>query len=175
MLAGSRLRAVHARVYGTTRHGRQYTAEDPHLLAWVHACLVASFLEIVTRGGLSLTPRQQDDYIYEQVRTAMLVGLEPEEVPHDRASLVAYFRRLRPALAVTPQPPRQPRCVVAASGRAAARAPPGTVPPGPTSPGSPSPRCHRGHGGSTPCRSCPGLPVSANRPPPWRCASCGRR
>jgi uncharacterized protein (DUF2236 family) len=103
MLAGSRLRAVHARIYGTTRQGRPYAAEDPHLLAWVHACLVASFLEIVTRGGLSLTPQQQDEYIGEQVRAAMLVGLEPEEVPHDRASLVASFRRIRPALAVTPQ------------------------------------------------------------------------
>lgn len=102
MLAGSRLRAVHARIYGTTRSGRPYTATDPNLLTWVHACLVASFLEIVTRGGMSLTGQQQDDYIGEQVRAATLVGLEPHEVPRDRASLVAYFRRLRPALAVTP-------------------------------------------------------------------------
>jgi uncharacterized protein (DUF2236 family) len=102
MLAGSRLRAVHARVHGTTRSGRPYTADDPNLLAWVHACLVASFLEIVTRGGMSLTGQQQDDYIGEQVCAATLVGLEPHEVPRDRASLVAYFRRLRPALTVTP-------------------------------------------------------------------------
>jgi uncharacterized protein (DUF2236 family) len=119
MLAGSRLRALHARVHGTTQHGRHYAADDPILLTWVHACLVASFLEIVTRGGLSLTPTQQDDYIAEQVRTATLVGLEPDEVPGDRASLVTYFRRLRPALMVTPaaqaavlsvadEPPRQP-------------------------------------------------------------------
>jgi len=102
MLAGSRLRAVHARVYGTTRQGRPYSAEDTFLLAWVHACLVASFLELVTRGGLPLTPAEQDGYIAEQVRAAMLVGLEPDQVPHDRASLVAYFRQLRPTLAVTP-------------------------------------------------------------------------
>jgi uncharacterized protein (DUF2236 family) len=102
MLAGSRLRAVHARIYGTTRQGRLYTAEDANLLAWVHACLVASFLEIVTRGGLPLSRQEQDAYIGEQVRAAMLVGLEPDEVPHDRASLVAYFRQLRPTLAVTP-------------------------------------------------------------------------
>jgi uncharacterized protein (DUF2236 family) len=102
MLYGSRLRAVHARIYGTTRQGRPYTAEDSNLLAWVHACLVASFLEIVTRGGLPLSPQEQDAYIGEQVRAAILVGLEPDEVPHDRASLVAYFKQLRPALAVTP-------------------------------------------------------------------------
>lgn len=102
MLAGSRLRAVHARIYGISRQGHPYTALDPALLVWVHVCLVASFLEIITRGGLTLTPRQQDGYIAEQVRAATLVGLEPDEVPHDRASLVAHFRRLRPALAVTP-------------------------------------------------------------------------
>jgi uncharacterized protein (DUF2236 family) len=102
MLAGSRLRAVHARIFGTTRQGRPFTADDPNLLAWVHACLVASFLEIVTRGGIALTLQQQDEYVAEQVRAATLVGLEPDEVPHDRASLVAYFRKLRPALEVTP-------------------------------------------------------------------------
>ncbi|HET9655797.1 MAG TPA: oxygenase MpaB family protein [Kineosporiaceae bacterium] len=101
MLAGSRLRAVHARIYGTTRSGRPFAAEDPGLLAWVHACLVASFLEIVTRGGLSLPGRAQDGYIAEQVRTAALVGLEPGEVPRDRAELVAYVRQVRPSLAVT--------------------------------------------------------------------------
>jgi uncharacterized protein (DUF2236 family) len=102
MLAGSRLRAVHARIYGTTRTGRPYTAEDPSLLAWVHVCLVASFLEIITRGGLCLTGAEQDAYIAEQVRTATLAGLEPGDVPKDRDGLVAFFRRLRPVLAVTP-------------------------------------------------------------------------
>lgn len=102
MLAGSRLRAVHARVFGFTRQGRPYTAQDPDLLTWVHACLVASFLEVVTRSGFSLTPQEQDDYIAEQVRTATLVGLEPDEVPHNRACLLRYFRRVRPALVVTP-------------------------------------------------------------------------
>ncbi len=102
MLAGSRLRAVHARVYGTTRQGRPYSAEDPSLLVWVHNCLVASFLEIVTRGGLSLPAPDQDRYIAEQVRSAMLVGLEPDDVPRDRAGLVQYFHEVRPALRVTP-------------------------------------------------------------------------
>lgn len=101
MLAGSRLRAVHARLDEITWQGQLYTAEDPNLLGWAHACLVASFLEIVTRGGLVLTPQQQDDYITEQVRLATLVGLEPDKVPHDRSSLVAYFRQVRPTLALT--------------------------------------------------------------------------
>lgn len=102
MLAGSRLRAVHAQIHGTTRAGRPYAAEDPGLLGWVHNCLVASFLEIVTRGGMSLSAAEQDTYIAEQVRAAMLVGLEPDEVPRDRTALRDYFRRARGALVVTP-------------------------------------------------------------------------
>lgn len=98
MQAGSRVRAVHARIQGVTPDGAGYTAEDPQLLAWVHCCLVASFLEVTTRGGLRLTGAEQDQYIAEQVAAAMLVGLEPEEVPHDRAQLIDYFRVIRPVL-----------------------------------------------------------------------------
>jgi uncharacterized protein (DUF2236 family) len=102
MFAASRVRAIHARVHGTLPTGIGYEAEDPQLLAWVHCCLVASFLEVVTRGGLALTGAEQDTYIAEQVRAAMLVGLEPDEVPHDRAALQDYFRVIRPALECTP-------------------------------------------------------------------------
>ncbi len=102
MLAGSRVRAVHARVRGVMPDGVGYAADDPQLLAWVHCCLVASFLEIVTRGGLSLSGADQDRYIAEQVKGAILVGLEPDEVPNDRARLVEYFSVIRPVLEVTP-------------------------------------------------------------------------
>lgn len=101
MFAGSRVRAVHARVSGVTASGVPYRADDPQLLAWVHCCLVASFLEVITRGGLRLSGAEQDRYISEQVAGAMLVGLEPEEVPHDRAQLLDYFRVIRPVLDCT--------------------------------------------------------------------------
>ncbi len=102
MLAASRVRAIHARVRGTLPGGVEYAADDPQLLAWVHCCLVASFLEVLTRGGVSLTGAEQDGYVAEQVKAAMLVGLEPDEVPHDRAGLHDYFRVIRPALVCTP-------------------------------------------------------------------------
>jgi uncharacterized protein (DUF2236 family) len=101
MLAASRVRAAHARVHGTLPGGIGYSADDPQLLAWVHCCLVASFLEVVTRGGLALTGAEQDSYIAEQVKAGMLVGLEPDEVPHDRAGLQDYFRVIKPALECT--------------------------------------------------------------------------
>jgi uncharacterized protein (DUF2236 family) len=102
MLAASRVRAIHARVRGTLPTGVEYAADDPQLLAWVHCCLVASFLEVLTRGGVSLTGAEQDQYIEEQVKAGMLVGLEPDEVPHDRAALLDYFRVIKPALECTP-------------------------------------------------------------------------
>jgi uncharacterized protein (DUF2236 family) len=102
MLAASRVRALHARVRGTLPSGVEYAADDPQLLAWVHCCLVASFLEVLTRGGVALTGAEQDQYIEEQVKAAMLVGLEPDEVPHDRTALLDYFRVIKPALECTP-------------------------------------------------------------------------
>jgi uncharacterized protein (DUF2236 family) len=101
MSAASRVRAIHARVRGTLPSGVEYAADDPQLLAWVHCCLVASFLEVLTRGGVTLAGAEQDQYIEEQVKAAMLVGLEPDEVPHDRAALLDYFRVIKPALECT--------------------------------------------------------------------------
>jgi uncharacterized protein (DUF2236 family) len=102
MLAASRVRASHARVHGTLPGGVSYAADDPQLLGWVHCCLIASFLEVTTRGGLVLAGAEQDCYIEEQVREAMLVGLEPDEVPHDRAGVQDYFRVIKPALECLP-------------------------------------------------------------------------
>ena len=102
MRAGSRVRAVHARINGRTPDGLVYSAEDPELLGWVHCCMVGSFLDVVVRGGLALTADEQDRYVAEQVRAAMLVGLEPDAVPPDRLALARYFRTMRPQLRVTP-------------------------------------------------------------------------
>lgn len=112
MLHGSRVRAVHARINGRTAEGVEYSADDPQLLAWVHCCFVASFLEIVTRGGARLSGPEQDAYIAEQVRSAMLVGLEPDEVPHHRAGLLDYFRVIRPLLYSSPGAQRAATVVV---------------------------------------------------------------
>ncbi len=102
LLAASRARAVHHRVKGVCEDGDPYDAEDPDLLAWGHACLVASCLELATRAGLRLSGDEQDVYVREQARVAVLVGLEPPQVPQDRRELRALIRRSRPALRCTP-------------------------------------------------------------------------
>ena len=45
------VRRVHLTVSGTTPDGRRYSADDPDLLAWVHATEVDSFLESFLRYG----------------------------------------------------------------------------------------------------------------------------
>ena len=45
------VRRVHLSVSGTTPDGRRYRADDPDLLAWVHATEVDSFLEAFLRYG----------------------------------------------------------------------------------------------------------------------------
>ncbi|HEX8495730.1 MAG TPA: oxygenase MpaB family protein, partial [Actinomycetales bacterium] len=77
-------------------------ADDPDLLAWVHNCLVDSALEVLPRAGVPLSDEDADRYVEEQVRSAVLVGLDTTEVPHDRAGLADYFTQVRPQLRATP-------------------------------------------------------------------------
>jgi uncharacterized protein (DUF2236 family) len=113
LVAAARVRATHARVTGTTPDGQTYAADDPELLTWVHCCLVDSFLNVPLRAGLALTAVERDAYVREQVASAVLVGLEPDAVPQDRAGLADYFARVRPALACTPAARRAVAVVIA--------------------------------------------------------------
>lgn len=102
LTAGAQVRAVHA---GRTGHepetGLRYRVDDRELLRWVHCCLVDSFLSVVSRGGLRLSSREADAYVGEQVRAAVLVGLEPDDVPHHQWGMTAYFSGVRMQLRVT--------------------------------------------------------------------------
>ncbi|MFN8075885.1 MAG: oxygenase MpaB family protein [Kineosporiaceae bacterium] len=98
MTAAARVRAVHATVAGVSPEGRPYRADDPELLRWVHCCLVDSFLSVPVRGGVSCTQEEQDRYVAEQVASAVLVGLDPEDVPTTVAQVRATLREFRPRL-----------------------------------------------------------------------------
>ena len=47
----AQVKAIHARVNGTARDGREYSALDPHLLMWVHCTEADSFLRARQRYG----------------------------------------------------------------------------------------------------------------------------
>ena len=100
--AGRRVRAVHERVRGIdTVTGRPYFAGDPELLAWVHNCLVDSFLAAYRRFVGPLSAADADRYLDEMVRQAELADTPPRLVPRTEAALQRYLRAMETELQLT--------------------------------------------------------------------------
>lgn len=96
------VRAVHARVSGTTAEGAPYRASDPHLLAWVHAAEADSFLRAHQRyGARPLDGAGCDGYLADAARVAEALGVP--DPPRDRTELAACLAAYRPELRTTPQ------------------------------------------------------------------------
>ena len=93
---------VHEYVTGTTTSGVTYRANDPHLLAWVHACEVESFLVAYRRyGACRLSPAEQDEYVADMAVIADALGAErPPRTVHE---LRHTLRRFQPELRTIPQ------------------------------------------------------------------------
>ncbi|UBU12209.1 oxygenase MpaB family protein [Nonomuraea gerenzanensis] len=101
---GRRVRAIHRALrVRDPETGRTHRVDDPELLLWVHCAEVSSYLEVARRGGLGLSERQADRYLYEQRRSATYVGLHLDDVPGSCAEMDAYFKQVRPVLRVTPE------------------------------------------------------------------------
>ncbi|MFC6885942.1 oxygenase MpaB family protein [Actinomadura yumaensis] len=93
---GARVRGVHRRLRITDPDGGPVRrVDDPELLLWVHCAEVASYLEVIERGGLRLTPAERDRYYDEQRHTATYVGLHADEVPGSVAEMREYFAAAR--------------------------------------------------------------------------------
>ncbi len=100
--AGAHVRALHALMQAVDpESGHAYRVDEPELLAWVHCCLVNSVVDVLRRSGVAMDAGDADRYVAEQVRAAVLVGLEPDDVPSTSQDLEAYFRDVRPQLRVT--------------------------------------------------------------------------
>ncbi|MFI1203656.1 oxygenase MpaB family protein [Streptomyces sp. NPDC020883] len=102
--AGAAVRGLHRRLTATDPDtGERYRIDAPELLLWVHCAEVDSYLQVLRRSGHPLADRQADRYLDEQRTSARLVGLDPDTVPGDTAAFAAYFDRVRPDLAPTPE------------------------------------------------------------------------
>ncbi|MFD9378094.1 oxygenase MpaB family protein [Streptomyces sp. NPDC059999] len=100
--AVDRVRAVHERVRGRTPDGQAYHAADPHLLGWVHAAEVDSFLRAHQRfGAHPLDPAGCDAYLADTARVARALGVQ--DPPRNRAELARLLAEYRPELRATPQ------------------------------------------------------------------------
>ena len=92
LAAAAWVRKIHVHVRGTDPEtGLPYSAEDPSLLLWVHAGMVDSIVEVVTRYGRQLDQSDADRYVAEMVPFAEIVGVPRDEVPTTAASLRAYI------------------------------------------------------------------------------------
>lgn len=91
--AAASVRAVHAHL----------KLDRPDWLLWVHAAFVESLLDSYRRSGAPLTDAEADAYVDEQRIAARLIGLDPNEVFADVASLRAYVAEEVPGLAATPE------------------------------------------------------------------------
>ena len=100
-LAVARVRRVHDRVTGVAADGRAYTANDPHLLRWVHVAEVDSFLTAHSRYGAEpLTAAERDDYVRDTAVVARALGVPAP--PESVQALRDQLRMFRPELAGTP-------------------------------------------------------------------------
>ncbi|MFI1046281.1 oxygenase MpaB family protein [Streptomyces griseoruber] len=98
--AGARVRGIHRLLSATDPGtGERYPVDEPELLLWVHCAEIDSYLHVLRRSGYPLTDAAADRYLSEHRVSARLVGLDPADVPADRAGIDAYFERVRPELA----------------------------------------------------------------------------
>ena len=97
-----RIRHVHSFVQGTAADGRPYSANDPHLLEWVHVAEVDSFLTAYQRFGVRpLNQRDRDRYVLDMATIASKLGvLAP---PESERELRERLRRFIPELRSTPE------------------------------------------------------------------------
>jgi uncharacterized protein (DUF2236 family) len=88
------VKRVHTRVVGTADDGRPYSANDPHLLKWVHIAEVDSFLAAHAKfGEIELSPEQRDGYVLDMSRIALALGvIDPPTTVAELADQIASYR-----------------------------------------------------------------------------------
>ena len=88
------VKRVHTRVVGTADDGRPYSANDPHLLKWVHIAEVDSFLAAHAQfGEIELSPEQRDGYVLDMSRIASALGvIDPPTTVAELADQIASYR-----------------------------------------------------------------------------------
>ncbi len=93
-----RVRVIHRTVRGSAPDGRAYSADDPHLLTWVHCAGCWCFLRAYERYcHAPIPPAMQHRYVAEMGRIAEALGARG--VPTSVSGLDDFFVQVRPDLA----------------------------------------------------------------------------
>ena len=96
------VRRIHDTVTGTMPDGSTYSASDPHLLAWVHAAEIDSFL--LAHQVYGLEPLDQAGRDADVAETALVAErLGAVDPPRTEAALRAELESFRPELRATPE------------------------------------------------------------------------
>lgn len=91
----TRVRSIHERVHGVLADGTRYSADEPHLLAWVHVAEAISFLDAwIAFAEPRMSREDQDRYFAEFATIARALGADP--VPTTRADAERLIARTRP-------------------------------------------------------------------------------
>ncbi|MFD4637201.1 oxygenase MpaB family protein [Lentzea sp. NPDC058436] len=91
----ARLARIHTHIHGTAPDGREYRADDPHLLAWVHVAEVDSFLRCHQRYGEKPLD-DYDGYVADMAVIADAMGVP--DPPRTTAELDARLQSYRAEL-----------------------------------------------------------------------------
>ena len=93
---------VHQRVVGTTSDGQPYSANDPHLLLWVHIAELDSFLSVHDRYGQQpLVGADRDRYVADAAVVARALGVDAP--PETEQALRDHLADFRPELRGSPE------------------------------------------------------------------------
>ena len=96
------VKKVHERVTGVAADGRPYSANDPHLMRWVHITEVDSFLVAHRRyGETRLTDDGYDEYVAQMAVVARALGVPAP--PESVGALRDQLRSFRGEVAGTPE------------------------------------------------------------------------
>jgi uncharacterized protein (DUF2236 family) len=90
-----RLGRIHKHIHGTAPDGREYRADDPHLLTWVHVAEVDSFLRCHQKYG-EKPLGDYDGYVADMAVIADAMGIP--DPPRTTAELDARLTAYRPEL-----------------------------------------------------------------------------
>jgi uncharacterized protein (DUF2236 family) len=96
----ARVVGIHSQIRGETDSGVPYRADDPHLLAWVHATEIHAFLTAHrVYGRRSLSSHQYDSYVAEMAVVGEALGVI--SAPRTTTELECLLDSYRPELRAT--------------------------------------------------------------------------